>query len=87
MGRLAVQEASDDDPLGVLNRLTYLAAQRVATSLEAEARQSGDIAAYQSVISYLRKEVIRLREVVPYDDELKALLQWLNDYWEGKANG
>ncbi|MDG2428397.1 MAG: DNA primase [Acidimicrobiales bacterium] len=87
LGRLAVQEASDDDPLGVLNRLAYLAAQRAAASLEARARQSGDIAAYQSVIAYLRKEVIRLRDVVPYDDELKGLLQWLRDHGEGTANG
>ena len=54
LGRLAVQDASDDEPRGILSRLLFLAAERAAVALEAEARLSGDLATYQPSISYLR---------------------------------
>jgi hypothetical protein len=87
LGRLAVQDASDDDALGVLTRLAHLAAQRAAVALEAEARLSGDLAAYQPAISFLRTEVIRFREVVADGAEVEALLRWLSDYSEGRVDG
>jgi DNA primase len=92
LGRLAVQDATDDDPVGVLNRLVALAAGRAATELEAEARESGDLVPYQPSISYLRTEIIRLREVpMPQEGEsgfepLEPLLRWLIEYSEGRAD-
>ena len=87
LGRLAVQDASDDKPAGVLTRLAYLAAERAAVSLEAEARLSGDLAAYQPSISYLRTEVMKLREVVADGTEIEQLLRWLIDHREGRGDG
>ena len=87
LGRLAVQDASDDKPVGVLTRLAYLAAERAAVSLEAEARLSGDLAAYQPSISYLRTEVMKLREVVADGTEIEQLLRWLIDHREGRVDG
>ncbi|MCH2422193.1 MAG: DNA primase [Acidimicrobiales bacterium] len=87
LGRLAVQDASDDKPAGVLTRLDYLAAERAAVSLEAEARLSGDLAAYQPSISYLRTEVMKLREVVADGTEIEQLLRWLIDHIEGRVDG
>ena len=87
LGRLAVQDASDDKPAGVLTRLAYLAAERAAVSLEAEARLSGDLAAYQPSISYLRTEVMKLREVVADGTEIEQLLRWLIDHIEGRVDG
>ena len=83
LGRLAVQDATDDEPLGVLTRLAYLAAERAAVRLEAEARSSGDLAGYQPDISFLRTEVIKLREPVVEVADIEALLTWLNDHDEG----
>ena len=87
LGRLAVQDASDDKPAGVLTRLAYLAAERAAVALEAEARLSGDLAAYQPSISYLRTEVMKLREVVADGTEIEQLLRWLIDHVEGRVDG
>jgi len=87
LGRLAVQDASDDEPVGVLTRLAYLAAERAAVSLEAEARLSGDLAAYQPSISYLRTEVMKLREVVADGTEIEQLVRWLIDHFEGRVDG
>ena len=87
LGRLAVQDASDDKPAGVLTRLAYLAAERAAVSLEAEARLSGDLAAYQPSISYLRTEVMKLREVVADGTEIEQLLRWVIDHIEGRVDG
>ena len=87
LGRLAVQDASDDEPVGVLTRLAYLAAERAAVALEAEARLSGDLAAYQPSISYLRTEVMKLREVVADGTEIEQLLRWLIDHVEGRVDG
>ena len=87
LGRLAVQDASDDKPVGVLTRLAYLAAERAAVALEAEARLSGDLAAYQPSISYLRTEVMKLREVVADGTEIEQLLRWLIDHIEGRVDG
>ena len=87
LGRLAVHDASDDEPVGVLTRLAYLAAERAAVSLEAEARLSGDLAAYQPSISYLRTEVMKLREVVADGTEIEELVRWLIDHFEGRVDG
>ena len=83
LGRLAVQDATDDEPLGVLTRLAYLAAERAAVRLEAEARSSGDLAGYQPVISFLRTEVMKLREPAAKGADIEELLTWLNDHDEG----
>ena len=87
LGRLAVQDASDDEPLGVVTRLAYLAAPRAAVALEAEARRSGDLAAYQPSISYLRTEVMKLREVAADGSVIEQLLRWLTDHFEGRVDG
>ena len=87
LGRLAVQDASDDKPAGVQTHQAYLAAERAAVSLEAEARLSGDLAAYQPSISYLRTEVMKLREVVADGTEIEQLLRWLIDHREGRVDG
>ena len=86
LGRLAVADATDDDPLGVLTRLCHQAAERTVVALEAEARHIGDLAAYQPSISYLRTEVIRLREVVDDGASLEPLLRWLDDYSGGRVD-
>ncbi|MDP6976477.1 MAG: DNA primase [Acidimicrobiales bacterium] len=92
LGRLAVEDATDDDPLGVLNRLVSLAAERAAAELEAEARESGDLATYQPSISYLRTAIIELRELdmyheaVPGGGPLEPLLRWLVEYSEGSEH-
>jgi len=67
--------------------LAYLAAERAAVSLEAEARLSGDLAAYQPSISYLRTEVMKLREVVADGTEIEQLVRWLIDHFEGRVDG
>lgn len=88
LGRLAVQEVDQGDALGVLNRLLALAAERTATELEAEAKAAGQLAPYQPSISYLRNEIIKLRELPPIQEaesifeSLEPLLQWLVEYSE-----
>ena len=93
LGRLAVQDATDDDPVGVVHRLVSLAAERAAVELEAEARESGDLASYHLPISYLRTAIIGLRELPVFDENetgfepIEALLRWLVEYSEGRADG
>ena len=62
IGRLSVQEAEDDKPLGVFSRLLSLAAERKAVELESLARQSGELSEYQADISFLRRSVMELNE-------------------------
>ena len=62
IGRLSVQEAEDDKPLGVFSRLLSLAAERKAVEFESLARQSGELSEYQEDISYLRRSVMELNE-------------------------
>ncbi|MEE2767686.1 MAG: DNA primase [Actinomycetota bacterium] len=80
LGRLAVDDATDDDPNGVLCRLLALAAERTAVELEARARGSGDLESYQPSIAFLRHQVIDLRESVTDLIQVKPLLQWLIEY-------
>ena len=87
LGRLAVQDASDDDPKGVVCRLLALAAERNAVELEARARSSGDLGTYQPSIAFLRRGVIDLRETVADLDQVEPLLRWLIDYSENDADG
>lgn len=87
LGRLAVQDASDDDPKGVVCRLLALAAERKAVELEARARSSGDLATYQPSIAFLRRGVIDLRETVADLDQVEPLLRWLIEYSETDADG
>mgnify|MGYP000032313273 FL=1 len=86
LGRLAVQDASDDEPRGILSRLLFLAAERAAVALEAEARLSGDLATYQPSISYLRTQIIGLRETPSDLATIQPLLRWLVDYSEGRVD-
>ena len=86
LGRLAVQDASDDEPRGILSRLLFLAAERAAVALEAEARLSGDLATYQPSISYLRTQIIGLREMPADLATVEPLLRWLVDYSEGRVD-
>jgi hypothetical protein len=86
LGRLAVQDASDDEPRGIMSRLLFLAAERAAVALEAEARLSGDLATYQPSISYLRTQIIVLREVPADLATVEPLLRWLVDYSEGSVD-
>lgn len=83
LGRLAVADVADEEPLGVLTRLFQLAGERAAVALEAEARLTGDLADYQPAILFLRTEVIRLREVVSEGASLEPLLRWLVDESKG----
>ena len=62
IGRLSVQEAEDDKPLGVFSRLLSLAAERKAVEFESLARQSGELSEYQEDISYPRRRVMELNE-------------------------
>ena len=62
IGRLSVQEAEDDKPLGVFSRLLSLAAERKAVEFESLARQSGELSEYQADISFLRRSVMELNE-------------------------
>ena len=87
LGRLAVQDASDDDPNGVVCRLLARAAERNAVELEARARSSGDLGTYQPSIAFLRREVIALRETQADLDQVEPLLRWLIDYSENAADG
>ena len=87
LGRLAVQDASDDDPKGVVCRLLALAAERKAVELEARARSSGDLGTYQPSIAFLRRWIITLRETVANLDQVEPLLRWLIDYPENDADG
>ena len=74
-------------------RLQALAAERAAVELEAEARESGDLASYHLPISYLRTAIIGLRELPVFDENetgfepIEALLRWLVEYSEGRADG
>ena len=70
-----------------MTRLCSLAAERTVVALEAEARLTGDLSAYQPSIAYLRKEVIRLREVVPDEASLEPLLRWLVEHLGGRVGG
>ena len=79
----AQHDASDDDPRGVVCRLLALAAERNAVELEARARSSGDLVAYQPSIAFLRRGIIDLRETVADLDQVEPLFQWLIDYSEG----
>ena len=87
LGRLAVQDASDDDPNGVVCRLLARAAERNAVELEARARSSGDLGTYQPSIAFLRREVIALRETQADLDQVEPLLRWLIDYSENDTDG
>ena len=87
LGRLAVQDASDDDPNGVVCRLLARAAERNAVELEARARSSGDLGTYQPSIAFLRRGVIDLRETVADLDQVEPLLRWLIEYSETDADG
>ena len=87
LGRLAVQDASDDDPKGVVCRLLARAAERNAVELEARARSSGDLGTYQPSIAFLRRGVIALRETVADLDQVEPLLRWLIDYSENDTDG
>ena len=62
VGRLSVQDAEDDKPLGVFSRLLSLAAERKAVEFESLARQSGELSEYQTDISYLRRSIMELNE-------------------------
>ena len=85
LARLAVADASDDDPLGVLTRLCSLAAERAVIALEAEPRLTGDLSAYQPAIASLRTEVIRRREGVREGSSLEPLLRWLVEHLGGRV--
>ncbi len=86
LGRLAVEDAGDDQVVGVLSRLLSLAAGRLAVELEAVSRRDGDLATYQPAISYLRTQVMELREPSSDISTLEALLRWLVDYPEGRSD-
>ncbi len=86
LGRLAVEDAGDDEAVGVLSRLLSLAAGRMAVELEAVSRRDGDLATYQPAISYLRTEMMELREPGPDIADLEPLLRWLIDYREGRSD-
>jgi hypothetical protein len=86
LGRLAVEDAGDDDAVGVLSRLLSLAAGRLAVEFEAVSRRDGDLATYQPAISYLRTQVMELREPGPDIADLEPLLRWLIDNREGRAD-
>ncbi len=91
LGRVAVEDATDDTPVGVVCRLLALAAERAAVALEAEARTleagADDLAVYMPNITFLRTWVMELREVPSDDTDLEPLLRWLVDYSEGRADG
>ena len=87
LGRLAVDDAADDDPNGVLCRLLALAAERAAVELEAQARGAGDLENYQPSIAFLRRGVIDLRESVTDLTQVKPLLQWLIEYNDRRVDG
>jgi len=87
LGRLLVEDASDDEHVGVLSRLLALAAERLAVELEALARRDEDLSTYQPAISYLRTQVMQLREPSPDIVELEPLLRWLVDYQKGRSDG
>ena len=86
LARMAVDDASDDDPCGVVSRLLFLAAERAAVVLEAEARQAGDLATYQPSISFLRNWVMDLREGFTDFAKVEPLLRWLVNYTEGRVD-
>ena len=86
LGRLAVEDAGDDQAIGVLSRLLSLAAGRLAVELEAVSRRDGDLATYQPAISYLRTQVMELREPGSDISTLEPLLRWLVDYREGRSD-
>jgi len=78
VGRLSVQEAEDDKPLGVFSRLLSLAAERKAVELESLARQSGELSEYQADISFLRRSVMELNEEgIHQVEEGMELRSWL----------
>ncbi|MCH2408409.1 MAG: DNA primase [Acidimicrobiales bacterium] len=78
IGRLSVQEAEDDKPLGVFSRLLSLAAERKAVEFESLARQSGELSEYQEDISYLRRSVMELNEEgIHQIEEGMQLRSWL----------
>ena len=69
-----------------MSRLLFLAAERAAVVLEAEARQAGDLATYQPSISFLRNWVMDLREGFTDFAEVEPLLRWLVNYTEGRVD-
>ena len=78
IGRLSVQEAEDDKPLGVFSRLLSLAAERKAVEFESLARQSGELSEYQEDISCLRRSVMELNEEgIHQIEEGMQLRSWL----------
>ncbi len=87
LARLVVEDATDDDPVGVVSRLLALAAERAAVELEAAARHSDDLATYQPSISYLRTQVMEMREPGRDIADLEPLLRWLVEYSEGRSDG
>ena len=86
LARLVVEDAGDDQPVGVLSRLLSLAAERLAVELEAVARRDDDLGTYQPAISYLRTQVMDLREPGTDITDLEPLLRWIVDYREGGSN-
>ena len=78
IGRLSVQEAEDDKPLGVFSRLLSLAAERKAVEFESLARQTGELSEYLEDISYLRRSVMELNEEgIHQIEEGMKLRSWL----------
>ena len=86
LGRLAVEDAGDDQVVGVLSRLLSLAAGRLAVELEAISRRDGDRATYQPAMLYLRSQGLELREPGSDISTLEPLLRWLVDYREGRSD-
>jgi len=75
--RMAVEEAADVDPEGVLARLVAEAAQRALTDLEAAARQASDPAAYNPIVGWLKLSLEESREPFTEAAATDRLLRWL----------
>ncbi len=75
--RMAVEEAADVDPEGVLARLVAEAAQRALADLEAAARQASDPAAYNPIVGWLKLSIEELREPSTGAAATDRLLRWL----------
>ncbi|MDE0928474.1 MAG: DNA primase [Acidimicrobiales bacterium] len=76
LSQVAVDDATDDDPLGVVCRLLALAAVQAAVMLEGEVRRGADMASLLPDITYLRRQAIELREVPNDMADLAPALQW-----------
>ncbi|MDQ6798026.1 MAG: DNA primase [Actinomycetota bacterium] len=77
--RMAVEEAADVDPEGVLARLVAEAAQRALADLEAAARQASDPAAYNPIVGWLKLSIEELREPSTGAAATDRLLRWLSE--------